>query len=285
MPLSSFQYQPPTHYREVRGKTSRFAHSFGGDPAAQGIRFVNCEPMHLIYRLNQADPVVGTIVPGIEWLPLCYHFSYASWDGQLIYRVPSENEVELIAPTEAMFDPDFPLPGFPRQFPQSPAAFSKQKYDPAVTEDSLQLAAVFGVDQLSPAKMQRAIQIADETCGTISDNQGGVISDWSAEDVLRNFHRQPFFQGAPTKSCENPNCTAEIAYRRPAMTISPGSTFEEVTGEKSLTIPARDVRRPSLRVFAIHQPDDGDDRVWPHVQIVFQVCECCHCIRVTNQCT
>ena len=35
-----------------------------------------------------------------------------------------------------------------------------------------------------------------------------------------------------------------------------------------------------MRVFAIHQPDEDDKRVWPHVQLIFEICDCCHCIRV-----
>jgi hypothetical protein len=116
MPLSLFHHNPPAHYREVPGKSSRCGHTFGGDPVVRGMRFVNCEPLHLVYRLNQVDPFVGAVVPGVEWLPLCYHFSYASLDGELIYRIPREDEVELIAPTEAEFDADFPFPGFRATF-------------------------------------------------------------------------------------------------------------------------------------------------------------------------
>lgn len=288
MPLSIFQ--PPTlsHFQEAVGKADRFEHTFGGDPATHGIRFVNCEPMHLIYRLNQADPAVQVTVPGLNWLPLCYHFSFASLDGDLIYRVLNDFEIELLSPTDAEYDPDFPYPNFPRQFPASPVAFRKAKYDPAVAEDALQLAAVFGVEHLSPAEMQRATVIADETCKTISDwgSGGGVpgkhFPDWSPEELVRFVHRQPFFQGAPTKSCKYPECTAEIEYRTEAKIIQRYENFIEATGEP-LIIPGHVVRRSSLRVFAIYQPDD-DNRVWPHVQLVFQVCECCHCICVTNQC-
>jgi len=281
MPLSFFDYKTFSHFREVVGRPDRYEHTFGGEPSTFEIRFVNCEPMHLIYRLNQADPAVSLGIPDLHWLPLCYHFSYAGYNGELIYRVLNDMEIELIAPTEAHFDAEFPFPNFPQSFPQAPITFCKQKYDPTLAEDALKLAAVFGVDQLSESEMKRAILIADETSGTISDF---AVPDWTPEDIIRCNHREPFIQGAPSKSCDNPNCTAEIAYRTKEMTVQiDNKTYQELTGQSSFTLDARDVRRDSMRVFAIHQPED-DDRVWPDVQLVFELCECCQCIRVSNQC-
>jgi hypothetical protein len=93
-------------------------------------------------------------------------------------------------------------------------------------------------------------------------------------------------QGAPLKSCDNPQCTAEIAYRTEEMTIPMDENFTRLTGESSLTLEAKDVRRDSMRVFALFQPDEKDEIVWgdPYVQLIFEVCECCYCIRVSNQC-
>src|SRR4051812_19196246 len=198
MPLSFFRHDALAHFREVAGISDPFEHTFGGDPSSFGIRFVNCEPIHLIYRLNQADPAVSLGISGLNWLPLCYHFSYASFEGELIYRVLNDSEIELIAPTDAPFDVDFPYPNYPRLFPESLISFRRQKYDPTVAEDALQLAAVFGVEQLSESEMKRAITVAEETSKTISDCQ---LPDWSAEDTVRYNHRQPFMQGAPLKSC------------------------------------------------------------------------------------
>lgn len=235
-----------------------------------------------MYRLNQADPAVANTVPDVNWLPLCYHFSFASLDGTLIYRVLSNSEIEIIAPLDARIDRDFPREGFPRSFPKRPIAFKEQPYDPTVREDALKLAAVFGIEQLSESEMKRAIAIAERTSGTISDCG---FKDWLPEDILRRCHREPFMQGAPLKTCKNPNCTAEIVDRTEEMTIEiDNEIFREVTGLKSLTLEAHDVRRDSMRVFAIHQSKKGDDAVWPEVQLIFECCDACHCIRVTNQC-
>jgi hypothetical protein len=140
--------------------------------------------------------------------------------------------------------------------------------------------------------MQRAIEIAERNGGTISDwGKGGGVPgedypDFSPEDLLRNVHREPFWQGAPSKSCDNPDCTAEIAYRRESITIPADDVVREVTGLDFLTMEACDVRRDSMRVFAIHEPDKHDRIPWGNtpLQLIFEVCECCHCIRVSNQC-
>ena len=146
MPLSFFHHDSRTHYREVTATSDSFGHTFGGDPSSHGLRFVNCEPMHLLYRLNQADDAVNLQLLGVRWLPLCYHFSYAAYDGTLIYRVLNDMEIELIAPAEASHNPDFPYANFPQHFPQAAIRFSKQGYDPTKAEDAVKFAALFGVD-------------------------------------------------------------------------------------------------------------------------------------------
>ena len=283
MPLSFFQYAPPRHHQELVGQSDEFEHTFGGSPASFGIQFVNCEPLHLLYRLNQADPAVAAGLPGIRWLPLCYHFCYASFESDLIYRVRSDTEVELISPLDAERDQDFPWKGFPASFPPSGAAFQQVSYDPTTAEDALRLAAIFGFDHLSDHQMKRAVEIADETSSIIREWD---LPDWTPEDIVRCAYPEPFVQGAPSKSCGNPNCSAEIAYQTEDVTIE----FDETDGlellrQTSVKRTTRDVRRNSMHVFAVHQPDESDNRIWPHVQLVFQVCEVCHCIRVTNQCT
>ena len=281
MPLSFFDHKSLSHLREEIENSDKYGHTFGGDPSSFGIRFVNCDPIHLVYRLNQADPAVSLSVPKLNWLPLCYHFSYASFDGKLVYRMLNDLEVELLAPTEMVYDPDFPYPNFPRFFSKSFVSFRNQNYDPTVAEDALRLAAVFGLEHLSRSEMKRAIVMADETFGTIREFG---LPGWTPEEIIRCAHREPFAQGAPSKSCDNPSCTAEIAYRTAELSLSiDDENFRELTGQSSLTLEPRNVRRDSMRVFAIHQADDRT--AWPNVQLVFEICDSCHCIRVSNQCT
>lgn len=290
MPFSLFDHQTLRHYRDEVGASDEFGHTFGGDPADFGIRFVNVErPLHLIYRLNMADSAVAVAeeFPALKWLPLCYGFAYATFDGEMIYRVVNETEIELIAPTDAHYDPDFPYPNYPRSFPQSRLTFVRQPYDPTVAEDALSLAAIFEVDRISEPEMQRAVAIVEKEGLLAEWRSGDSFADWSPEDFIRRMHKEPFMQGAPLKSCTNPDCTAEIAYRREPMEITLPEEFAELLDGRTLSLEAEDVRRDSMRVFAIHQPDRDDTLMWGHpfVQLIFEICEVCHCIRVSNQCT
>src|SRR5688500_17095115 len=128
MPLSVFDHHTLTLYREIAGASDPFGHTFGGEAEAFGLRFLNCEPLHLLYRLNQADPSINVTLQVVSWLPLCLHFWYASHEAKVVYRVLSNMEIELIAPDEWVFDPNYPYPKYPRAFPDSPVAFRKQKY-------------------------------------------------------------------------------------------------------------------------------------------------------------
>ena len=288
MPLSLFNHQTLVHHREVTADVDRFGHTFGGKLSSLEIRCVNLEhPLHLLYHLNLSDPVVPVELPGVKRLPLCYGFAYATYDGTIIYRVINDMEIELIAPADPQYDPDFPYDGYPKSFPRSAVSFVRQPYDPTMAEDALSLAAVFGMDRLSKQEMDRAITIVEKQGFLAEWRKGETFSDWSPEDMIRCNYHLPFMQGAPSKSCDNPDCTAEIAYRTEPMEITLPDEFSELVGGEPIKLEARDVRRDSMRVFALHQPDADDELMWgdPYVQLVFEICDVCHCIRVSNQCT
>lgn len=289
MPLSLFNPETLRCFRETAGG-DEFDHTFGGDPTAKGIRFVNVErPLHLLYRLNLADPAVGIELPGVAWLPLCYGFGYAAHHGEMIYRVINDSEIELIAPADAEFDPDFPYENYPANFPESPLRFAAQPYDPTRAEDALSLAAIFGIDHLPEPEMQRAIQLVEKE-RLFDEWRTEMFSDWSDADYIRCMYKEPFMQGAPSKSCDNPSCTAEIAYRAEPHSITipedlyPGGGSEE---DRTIHMEARDVRRASKQVFALHQPAADETLLWndPYVQLIWQICDACGCITVLNQCT
>jgi hypothetical protein len=111
--------------------------------------------------------------------------------------------------------------------------------------------------------------------------------EWTDEETLRNLGRAPFMQGAPGKSCTNPHCTADIAYRVEEKEIEFPAEFADLLGKSTLKIEAYDVRIDTMRVIAIHEPEPQDELMWGgrFVQMVFEFCECCHCFRVSNQCT
>jgi hypothetical protein len=285
MPLSVFNLSRFSHYRSLDMTSCPFQHSFGGDPASFGLRFVNADPpFHLVYRLDLSDPAIPVHLEGVDHLPLVYGFHYAAFNGTFIYRVLNNLEIEIIEPAELNYDPDYPYAGHPPSFPCSPIALQQVPYDRAVAEDALSLQGVFGLDGLSASEMARAVSICLSHHPYYS--QYKPDSSWTDEDVVRNHGCAPFMQGAPSKSCGNPDCTAEIAYRREAFEIDLPE-FADVVGEEPIRVEARDVRVDSMRVIAIHQPEPDDTLIWddPFIQIIFEFCDCCHCIRVSNQCT
>jgi hypothetical protein len=309
MPLSLFHHDRFAHYRSTNKRLSTYDHTFGGDANSYGLRFVNVgSPLHLIYRLDQSDPAIPIQLDEVRSIPLVYGFRYAAFDGTLICRVLNDVEIEVLAPTELTYDPDFPYPGHPEQFPLTPIAFTQLPFDPARAEDALSLQAIFGLDKLSRSELQRAIKIGLSNSSYVCYSRDDLPDPgWTDEDILRCLGRAPFIQGAPSRSCANPDCTAEIVGHVDGMEldltdISPddkmakqaaafgwdlGEVVREYFGTDKLEFEGHDVRADTMRVIGIHQPDPGDRLMWgdPYVQLVFEFCDCCHCIRVSNQCT
>jgi hypothetical protein len=71
------------------------------------------------------------------------------------------------------------------------------------------------------------------------------------------------------------------------MEITFTEEIADLFDDRTLKIEAFDVRRDSMRVFALHQPDPEDTLLWrdAYVQLIFEICDTCGCIRVSNQCT
>jgi hypothetical protein len=282
MTLSLFHQQPPLHFSELEG-AGEFSHTFGGTPHSFGIRFTNCSPLHLIYRLDLADPAAPVGRPDLKWLALVYHFSDASFAGELVYQVRSDTEIQVLSPALQQFNPDFPYSNFPPFFDETAIHFERQPYECTRAEDAVRMAALFGLNSLSDVEMERAVELADESCGTIS---AWGLPDWTPENIVRSAHREPFAQGSPIAECTNPDCSAPIEYRRKSISVSVNDELADFLGDSTFAIPARDVRQESLRVFAIVEPTPLRRQLWgdQRIQLIYQICELCKCIRVTNQC-
>ncbi len=288
MPLSLFDHRRFAHYRSNDGIAGDYAHTFGGALETFGLRVANADhPFHLMYRLDLSDHSLPVRLEGCEFLPLVYGFHYAARNGTFIYRVLNDFEIEILAPEKLHHDSDFPYPGHPLTFAASPVSFCQMAYDRSSAEDALSLQAIFGLDGLSAAELQRAVRIGLSDESYVCYSREGVVADWTDEEILRRLGRAPFMQGAPSKSCDNPECTAEVAYHVDEQEIEVSPELADVPGEKTMTISGFDVRVDTMRVIAIHQPEDGDELIWgdSYVQIVFEFCDCCQCFRVSNQCT
>lgn len=282
MPLSLFNHRSLSHFEEVN-RVSQFGHTFGGRPADFDLTFSGIEsPPHLLYRLNLEDPAFDVVLSGVRHLPLLYGFSYAHQDGVFSYQVHSDSEIEVISEADWPPDPDFPYKNYPIEFPHQSIAFERRPYDPSVAEDALRLAGVFRLEHLSEAELKRAIQTADDQ----GFFEGSGFPDWTLEEKLCITYDAPFMQGRPSRTCDNENCIAKVTgYIEPSKITFPPET--PLIGGESIEIPGRVEREPSMRVFAIHEPRPTEHLLWrdPYVQLVFEFCECCHCIRVSNQCT
>lgn len=293
MSLSLFHVTTKTHYREQKEGPNAHGHSFGGDPNTFGLKFVRVsplwrwlgwkfvalkKPLHLLYRLNLNDPAIPIRLPGITWLPLCYDFGYSAYDGKCIYRVVDDSCVELIWPEKPKFDPNFPYPKYPSSYAQSNLCLEKVPYDAKQADDALSLAAVFGVDELPPAEMQKAIKFVAENTGLMKTWCGEEYG-WEPAHVVESMYPRPFLQGAPSRECENPHCTAEVVRHSTAI------TFEVPEFDATVNVPSRPVRRDSLTTFALYESEIRDSPVLDDIQLIFQLCDACHCITVRNQCT
>jgi hypothetical protein len=289
LPLSLFDHRHFTCVRSVNTPPFHFNHTYGGRPDSHGLRFVNLDrPFHLIYRLDLADPTIPVRIPGVSHLPLVYGFRYAAYEGTFVYRMLNEMEVEILAPTELAFDPDFPYRGHPAVFPSAQIGFSQICFDPSSAEDALLFQGIFGLDKLSESELTRAIRIAmaDGSYDCYSRNQipGRTLTD---EEIVRSHGCAPFMQTAPSKSCSNPECTAEIAYHVDAFEYELDQATAKLLGRETQKLEGFDIRVDTMRVIGLHEPDPDDELMWgdPYVQMIFEFCDCCHCIRVSNQCT
>jgi hypothetical protein len=154
--------------------------AFGGEPA-----------VHLLLRLNTADPAVGVTIPGVQWLPRLGAIRYGACD--LGYRVTSDRQVKLLHQAETRPWDGFPHDGYPERLPISPRALEEGVYDPSDPKNALFYAAVFGYDALRPVQFAAlARHVEKDGLRDIFDYQPG-------EDYLRQGNCLPFSQGPRSK--------------------------------------------------------------------------------------
>ncbi len=73
MPLKMFGYNPKRIACDKIGTVSDYQHSFGGSAKDFGIEVVDAPLLlHLIYRLDLADPLLSIDLPGASFLPLFF---------------------------------------------------------------------------------------------------------------------------------------------------------------------------------------------------------------------
>src|SRR5437762_4018977 len=116
MYLAVFHPETRRVFRGKGGKKARFGHMFGGTTEYAGLAaWKRQPPVHLLFRLNTADPAVGVTLPGVQWLPLLCAIRYGACD--LGYRVLSDGEVKILHQTESKAWRGFPYKDYPKKIP------------------------------------------------------------------------------------------------------------------------------------------------------------------------
>jgi hypothetical protein len=237
----------------IRGKESPYGHQFGGAAHYAGLAaFHDQPPVHLLFRLNRADPAVGVTLAESQWLPLLCAIRYGACD--LAYRVLSDGEVQILHQEEDKAWDDFPYDGYPEKLPAQTLALAEARYDPGNPSDALRNAGIFGYEALTPDQYAELVRYV------IREGYDPDIFGWeSPQDYLQEGNSLPFVQGRPDDDCPEPAC-------------------------------ANHGRKGSLRVFAIFEEENKYARgLWgPHcdnLQIIYQICPLCGAIHTSNQCT
>jgi hypothetical protein len=252
MLLALFHPETRRVFRGKRGTKSPFGHTFGGAADYTGLAAYRRQPpVHLLFRLNTADPAVGVRLPVAEWLPLLCAIRYGACG--LGYRVISDREAKILHQAEKKAWDNFPYDGYPDMLPAQPVALEEGTYDPGKVEDGLLYAGVFGYGALSPKQYAKLVRHVKKK------GLPELFGRDSAEAYLEEGNVSPFVQGRPVDDCPDPSC-------------------------------ANHGREASLRTFALfHEDQEHVRKLWgPHcenLQIIYQVCPECTAIRTTNQCT
>ena len=289
MALRIFNHQNHSELTAVSA-TSRFAHSFGGTMEEHGlcvttgrdVSFLNravailtrqrskltvadLPRCHLLYCLDLRDERLGISIPNVTKLPLIYGFHYVSIGGEFSYYVANDKTIHVITHSGKDFRESFPFVNFPRYFPGSALALTQRNIDVTSAADALNYQGVFGLQGLSDSQMERALSIAKtEQLVDFDDFRNNVDDDWTDDSILDAMGRLPFYQATPSKTCTNPNCTVPL-------------------NEEYTKLFGRPIRHDSRQVFALHEPKLNDP-IGVSWQILFQICEYCKFISVTNQC-
>ena len=246
MPLSLFGHNPQSRVEDCIGSRSEHAHTFGGHSRDFQLEFVNAPlPLHLIYCLDLRDPLLPFTLPGCNFLPLLYSFNYGT---ECCYQVVSDTKIVLLHPSET--ENLYPPWAAPEFFPIQSTSFSPKSYDPTNADDVMNWKGVFGWDGLGGHERDRALELAKERSSlTIED---GLDDDWTYADVISSMYDPPFAQSKPAHSCENPDCTHD-----------------------------------QLQVIALQDHVVPSELIWPdkNVQTIWEMCNSCLCITVSNQCT
>ena len=234
-------------------------HSIGGSFSESGYSLVgqNCTP-HFLFRLDQRESLVPNVLDHTRWLPMAYSFLCTGDydDGITAYRVVDDNTLEFFSPTKSLTAETAFYDNYPTVFPRGGIGLFDADHDTTDVRDSIRLAAIFGLEHFTDRQREEALEMIRPIYDTCDAQElydlgiDGFLDCWGA----------PFPQGPPNGiPCLNPNCRIFGEHEM--------STFATVVGH-----PTDDYRFWS---------DSGD----PEVMLIFQTCDTCKTIHVSQQCT
>ena len=202
MPLQLFTHAPHSYAQDEIGKRGDYNHRFGGDAIQFGYRFHDCKPLHLIYELDQSDPLCPSYLTGQSSLPLFYPFRY---EQGCTYEVRGQ-DIRIVGPS--WLSDSFPPWDAPETFPELPTRLCSMPYDPSDPQDVMAFKGVFGWDSLDEAGIKDALAICGET-SSIHPSTHAPEDTWTYEQTIESTPRAPFVQGPPVARCQNSKCTKE----------------------------------------------------------------------------
>lgn len=231
-----------------------FGHRLGGGGYAGLTPPAGGPPVHLLFRLNTADPAVGLTLPNTSFLPLLVAARYGGCP--LGYRVVSDSEVRILSLAEAEPWDDYPTPDYPPTLPEVPIGLAADGYDPDNPAVAWFFSGFFGTAHLTPPQKQKVADLLVES-GLFENEK--ERPDQTPLQAVDEWEGWPFYQGEPADPCPDPACPNHAI---------PGS----------------------LRVFALYQASENfKTTLWgpeaEDVQLVYQHCPACQAILATNQCS
>lgn len=236
----------------------RSTHTVGGTLAEYGYSISGASGhVHLLYRFDQEDDLVPTLLPHCRWVPLVFGFYCCkpeSGDLLTAYRVASESEIQLLSPKGQWSEEVELYSGYPPSFPLQRVRIKKLKHDPDDLHCALKYSAVFGLAHLSTDDYQNALELVRPRHAELY-RQGET--DLGLEQFLSE-NSEPFMQGCPDNSCIWEDCKF---YGKNYM-----KTFASIEGH------------PTAQMQLWSDTDDD-----PMNQLVFRQCLGCRTIYVTSQ--
>lgn len=230
--------------RLVPGTSATHQHFFGGPPRHRGaVPKGKRHPIHLLYELDLSDETIGLNFTGLSRLPLYNALQYNCCD--IVYRVISDDEIEIVSPVEESWDPAFPYDDYPAQFDRVPIVAEPLSYeDYKTTVFAYTLGGGPSVRGVSDADAKRLGEL-----GYPFSQVGGVQFMW---------------QGEPQWICPNRGC----------------EQYGEDWGTEVFAV----VWERPVEGVNLWAPPGDDNESSGSIQIIFSRCRGCGMIHSCNSC-